>query len=176
MPTNTQNEITANTAVLTTTFLELSQLCLSSLERLSALNLNTMREVLDQGLASADRLSQTPPAEGAQQAQQDMRPLLDKSVSYSHNVLEICATTQEEMMRLLNGRLAELKLAPPLPSGWASAMDTMTRGAQQIAAMGANTALSAARTGEQTAERARERMTERPERGGGGGKSSHRAA
>lgn len=172
MPTNTHNDLNANASVLTTTFLELSQLCLSSLERLSALNLNTIREVLDQGMASADRMTRTPSESG----QPEVKPLLDKSISYSHNVLEICATTQEEMMRLINGRIAELKLAPPLPPGWASAMDTITRSAQQIASMGAESVLSASKTGEQTAERIKERVTERPERGSGSSKSSNRAA
>lgn len=170
-----QNEIRNNASAFTSTVLEMSQLCLSSLERLSALNLNAMRQALDESMVTADRVSQSGGDPTAVAQPQDMKPLLERSMSYSQNVMEICASTQEEMMRLMNSRMGEFKLITPLPQGWSTAMDAFTRSAQQMATMGADSVLSAARTTEQTAERTKERVSERSGHSSGG-KSSHRAA
>lgn len=176
MATTPQNEIRNNASAFTSTLLEMSQLCLSSLERLSALNLNAMRQALDESMVTADRVSQSGGDPTAVTQPQDMKPLLERSMSYSQNVMEICASTQEEMMRLMNSRMGDFKLLAPLPQGWASAMDAFTRNAQQMANMGADTMMSASRATEQTAERVKERVSERGERQSSGGKSSHRAA
>lgn len=170
MATTPQNEITANTSTLATTFLEMSQLCLSSLERLSALNLNAMREALDEGMVTADRMSHSNEDPATMAQPKNIQPLLNRSMSYSQNVMEICASTQEEMMRLVNSRMSDFKMVSPMPfqQGWANAMDTFTRTAQQMASMGAETVASASRSTEQAAERVRERVSERPERHTGG--------
>lgn len=170
-----QNEIRNNASAFTSTLLEMSQLCLSSLERLSALNLNAMRQALDESMVTADRVTQSGGDPTTVAQSQDIKPLMERSMSYSQNVMEICASTQEEMMRLVNSRMGDFKLIAPLPQGWASAMDAFTRNAQQMANMGADTMLSTARNTEQTAERVKERVSERGERQSGG-KSSHRAA
>ncbi|HEX5392347.1 MAG TPA: phasin family protein [Rhodocyclaceae bacterium] len=175
MVSPTKNEISNNASALTATLVEMSQLCLSSLERLSALNLNTMRQALEESMAAADRMSRSAGNPAAATQTQDIKPLLDRSVAYSQNVMEICTSTHDEAMRLINSRIGDFKLTAPVPQGWASAMDTFARSAQEMATMGAETVLTTARATEHTAERVKEQLTERGERHAAG-KSSHRAA
>ncbi|MBL8490525.1 MAG: phasin family protein [Rhodocyclaceae bacterium] len=129
----------------------------ASAERLAALNLNTARAILEDGVANAKAML------GAKDVQEFLslqaslaQPAIEKAVAYSKSVYEIASQTQEEFSKVLESGFAEVnksvvtaldKAAKNAPAGSDvavaavksaiaaanSAYDSMTKAAKQVA-------------------------------------------
>ena len=138
-------------------FLTLANTAFASAERLAALNLNTARSFLEDGMANAKALL------GAKDLQQLMalqttlaQPSVEKLVAYSRDIYEIATQTQEEVSKIVESQFAEMnknvssvldKAAKNAPAGSDvavaavksaiaaanSAYDNMSKAAKQVA-------------------------------------------
>jgi phasin family protein len=81
----------------------------SQVERLTALNLNTARSVLEDSVAATQTLlaAKTPQDLVALQAKL-AQPMLDKAVAYGRSVYEIATEGQQEFTKLFESQVAEL--------------------------------------------------------------------
>lgn len=108
MITTPENLASANKASVEA-FLTLANTAFASSERFAALNLNTARSFLEDGMANAKALL------GAKDLQQLValqttlaQPTVEKFVSYSRNVYEIATLTQEEVSKIVESQFAEV--------------------------------------------------------------------
>ena len=108
MIATTENLASANKASVEA-FLTLANTAFASAERFAALNLNTARSFLEDGMANAKALL------GAKDLQQLVslqstlaQPSVEKFVSYSRNVYEIATQTQEEVSKIVESQFAEV--------------------------------------------------------------------
>ncbi len=137
--------------------LTLANTAFASAERFAALNLNTARAALEEGVNNARALL------GAKDLQEVItlqttlaQPTVEKAIAYSRGVYEISAQTQEELSKLVEEQFAEAnktiastldKAAKSAPAGSDvavaavksaiaaanSAYDTMSKAAKQVA-------------------------------------------
>jgi phasin family protein len=91
------------------TVLTLANSAFASTERLAALNLNTARSFLEDGIANSKALL------GAKDLQEfvslqaaQVQPLVEKVVAYNRSVYEIASQSQEEVSKLIEAQIAEL--------------------------------------------------------------------
>ena len=137
--------------------LSLANTAFASAERLAALNLNTARSLLEDGVSNAKALLGAKDLQEAITLQATLaQPSIEKAVAYSRSVYEISAQTQEEMSKLVEAQFAEVnknvasaldKAAKSAPAGSDvavaavksaiaaanSAYDTMSKAAKQVA-------------------------------------------
>jgi phasin family protein len=83
---------------------------LASAERIAALNLNTARSMLEDGVANAKAMlgAKDPQEFFAVQASL-AQPSLEKAVAYSRSVYEISAQSKEEFAKLLEAQFADFQ-------------------------------------------------------------------
>jgi phasin family protein len=139
------------------TMLTLANTAFASAERLAALNLNTARAILEDGVNNAKALLGAKDLQEAITLQTTLsQPAVEKAVAYSRSVYEISAQTQEEFSKLVEAQFAEVnknvastldKAAKSAPAGSDvavaavksaiaaanSAYDTMSKAAKQVA-------------------------------------------
>ncbi|MCB1956446.1 MAG: phasin family protein [Rhodocyclaceae bacterium] len=139
------------------TLLSVANAAFASAERLTALNLNTARAVLEDGVANAKSLMGAKDVQELVALQSAMaQPMVEKAVAYSRNVYEIATQTQEELSKLVEAQLTEAnknvaevldKAAKSAPAGSDvavaavkqaiaaanSAYESMTKAAKQVA-------------------------------------------
>jgi phasin family protein len=137
--------------------LTLANTAFASAERLAALNLNTARSLMEDGVANAKALLSAKDPQELVALQSSMaQPAVEKAVAYSRSVYEISAQTQEEFSKILEGQFAEFnktlatmleKAAKNAPAGSDvavaavksaiaaanSAYDSMNKAAKQVA-------------------------------------------
>ncbi|MCB1890013.1 MAG: phasin family protein [Rhodocyclaceae bacterium] len=137
--------------------LSVANAAFASAERLTALNLNTARAVLEDGVANAKSLMGAKDVQELVALQSAMaQPMVEKAVAYSRNVYEIATQTQEELSKMVEAQLTEAnknvaealdKAAKSAPAGSDvavaavkqaiaaanSAYDSMTKAAKQVA-------------------------------------------
>ena len=90
--------------------LSLANTALSSAERIAALNLNTARSMLEDGVTNAKALI------GAKDAQEAVKlsvaqaqPVVEQVVAYSRSLYEISAQSKEEISKLLEGQFGDFQ-------------------------------------------------------------------
>ena len=105
----TPEQFAAANKVNVETLLTLANNAFASAERFAALNLNTARSILEDGLANSKALL------GAKDVQEFLglqaslvQPLVEKAVAYNRSVYEIASQGQEEVSKLVEGQIAEL--------------------------------------------------------------------
>lgn len=137
--------------------LTLANTALASAERVAALNLNTARSILEDGVANTKALLGVKDAQEAIALQSSLaQPSIEKAVAYSRSVYEISAQTQEEVSKVFESQFAEFqkqfavlldKVAKSAPAGSDvavaavrsaiaasnSAFDSMNKAAKQVA-------------------------------------------
>ena len=137
--------------------LTLANTAFASAERFAALNLNTARAVLEDGVNNAKALLGAKDLQEVISLQATLaQPSVEKAVAYSRSVYEISAQTQEEFSKLVEAQFAEVnknvaatldKAAKSAPAGSDvavaavksaiaaanSAYDTMSKAAKQVA-------------------------------------------
>jgi phasin family protein len=81
----------------------------SQVERLSALNLNTARSVLEDGVAAVKTVLAAKNPQDLLALQSSLaQPMLDKAVAYGRGVYEIAREGQQEFAKLFETQVAEL--------------------------------------------------------------------
>lgn len=90
--------------------LSLANTALASAERVAALNLNTARSVLEDGVANAKALMGAKDVQEAVSMQAGLaQPGVEKAVAYSRSVYEISAQAQEELSKALEAQFSEFQ-------------------------------------------------------------------
>lgn len=141
------------------TMMSLASAAFASAERLTALNLNTGRSVLEESIANTKALLATKdPQEMMSLQAQLTQPFMEKVVAYSRSVYEISTQTQEEFSKAFAAQFADMNKtvvaaldeaakSAPVGSDVAvaavksaiaaanSAYDSMTKAAKQVAEM-----------------------------------------
>ncbi|WP_291992435.1 phasin family protein [Candidatus Accumulibacter sp. ACC003] len=137
--------------------LTLANTALASAERIAALNLNTARSMLEDGVANAKAMLGAKNAQEFFSVQASLaQPNVEKAVAYTRSVYEISAQSKEEVSKLLEAQFAEFQkksfglleqAAKNAPVGSdvavsavksaiasaTSAFDTMNKAAKQVA-------------------------------------------
>ncbi|MBL8474100.1 MAG: phasin family protein [Rhodocyclaceae bacterium] len=89
--------------------LSLANVAFVGVERLSALNLNTVRAALEDLSANVKLVMAVKDVQGVAGLQDAVvKPSLDKVVAYSKSVYELAQQTQEEVAKLVEAKVAEL--------------------------------------------------------------------
>lgn len=139
------------------TLLTLTNTAFASAERLAALNLNTARQFLEEGVAQAKALLAAKDVQELMSLQSGLaQPMIEKTLEYTKNTYEIAKETQEQVAKIIEAQVAELnknvsamldKAAKNAPAGSDiavaavksaiaaanSAFDTMNKAAKQVA-------------------------------------------
>ena len=90
--------------------LTLANTALASAERIAALNLNTARSMLEDGVANAKAMLGAKDAKESFSLQASMaQPGLEKAVAYTRSVYEISAQSKEEISKLLETQFSEFQ-------------------------------------------------------------------
>ncbi|MCB1961174.1 MAG: phasin family protein [Rhodocyclaceae bacterium] len=122
--------------------LVLANAAFASVERLSALNLNTARSFLEDGVANTKALLAVKDAQEFVTLQSALvQPAVEKLVAYSRSVYEIATQSQEEVSKLVEGQVAEIN------KGVAAALDQAAKSApagSDVAVAAVKSAIAAA--------------------------------
>jgi phasin family protein len=156
MYTTPEQFASANKATVES-MLNIANTAFASAERLAALNLNTARTLLEDGVANAKALLAIKDVQELVQVQASLaQPALEKAVAYSRSIYEIATQTQEEFGKIVEAQYAETnktmssaldKAAKNAPAGSDvavaavksaiaaanSAYDSMSKAAKQVA-------------------------------------------
>ncbi len=90
--------------------LALANTALASAERIAALNLNTARSVLEDGVSGAKALLGAKDVQEALAIQAALtQPNVEKAVAYSRSVYEISAQTQEELSKMVEAQFGDFQ-------------------------------------------------------------------
>ncbi|HPT50845.1 MAG TPA: phasin family protein [Accumulibacter sp.] len=90
--------------------LTLANTALASAERIAALNLNTARSMLEDGVANAKAMLGAKDAQEFFSVQASLaQPSLEKAVAYTRSVYEITAQSKEEISKLLETQFADFQ-------------------------------------------------------------------
>ncbi|MBK7953248.1 MAG: phasin family protein [Candidatus Accumulibacter sp.] len=107
---NTPEQFAAANKASVDAMLTLANTALASAERIAALNLNTARSMLEDGVANAKAML------GAKDAQEFFavqasiaQPGIEKAVAYSRSVYEISAQSKEEISKLIEAQFGDFQ-------------------------------------------------------------------
>ncbi len=91
------------------TLMTIANTAFASAERLAALNLNTARAMLEDGVANAKALMAAKDPQAFLSLQTSLaQPAVEKAVAYSRSVYEISTQTTEELSKVFEGKFADL--------------------------------------------------------------------
>ena len=91
------------------TLIALANSNVARVERLSALNINTARAALEDGVAATKTLLAVKNPQDIAGLQASLaQPMMDKAVAYARSVYEIAAEAQQEVAKLFEAQVAEL--------------------------------------------------------------------
>ena len=129
----------------------------STIERLIALQMNALRETIEQSLAHAKQVAETKDAQEFFKLQQEaLTPSIEKTLAYQRNVYEVLQQSQTEIAKIVETQLSDLnrqmielldKMAKSAPTGAEtviaaakfaiaaanSAYDNLAKAAKQVA-------------------------------------------
>ncbi len=109
MSLNTEQFAAANKATVDS-LLAVANTALASAERIAALNLNTARSVLEDGVSGAKALLGAKDVQEALAIQAALtQPNVEKAVAYSRSVYEISAQTQEELSKMVEAQFGDFQ-------------------------------------------------------------------
>jgi phasin family protein len=90
--------------------LSLANTALASAERFAALNLNTARSMLEDGVANTKAILGAKDPQEAMSVQASLaQPNVEKAVAYSRSLSEITAQSKEEVAKLLEGQFGDFQ-------------------------------------------------------------------
>jgi len=137
--TNSHDTIASNTAAVDA-FLSLSQVYLTGIERLSALNLTTARDAVESTSSATNTLAEAGAARDWNVFLSSWgRPVWEKAMAYSREAIEIIAQTQGEMSKLIVGQQAgQPQMISSGLAGWNAMSDMFATSAQLMSASAAN--------------------------------------
>lgn len=140
------------------TLLTLANSAFASAERLAALNLNTARSVLEDGVANAKALLAAKDVQELVNLQAALaQPIVEKAVAYARSVYEITSQSQEELSKLFEAQVAELN------KGVATALDKAAKSApagSDVAVAAVKSAIAAANSAYDSMSKAAKQVAE----------------
>ena len=143
------------------TLLTLANTAFASAERLSALNLNTARSLLEDGVANTKALLAAKDVQELVNLQASLaQPIVEKAVAYARSVYEITSQSQEEMGKVFEGQVAEMN------KGVASALDKAAKSApagSDVAVAAVKSAIAAANSAYDSMNKAAKQVAEMTE-------------
>ncbi|HRP25584.1 phasin family protein [Thauera sp.] len=140
------------------TMLTLANTAFASAERLAALNLNTARSILEDGVANTKALLAAKDVQELVNLQASLaQPIVEKAVAYARSVYEISSQSQEEMSKVFESQVAELN------KGVASALDKAAKSApagSDVAVAAVKSAIAAANSAYDSMSKAAKQVAE----------------
>ena len=138
--------------------LTLANSAFASAERLAALNLNTARVFLEDGVANTKTLLAAKDAQELVALQSALaQPAVEKFVAYSRSVYEIATQSQEEVSKLFEAQVAEVN------KGVAEALDKAAKSApagSDVAVAAVKSAIAAANSAYDSMNKAAKQVAE----------------
>ncbi|KAA3651773.1 phasin family protein [Denitromonas sp.] len=140
------------------TVLTLANAAFASAERLAALNLNTARVFLEDGVANTKALMAVKDAQEFVTLQSTLaQPAVEKMVAYARSVYEIATQSQDEVSKLMEGQIAEVN------KGVAEALDKAAKSApagSDVAVAAVKSAIAAANSAYDSMNKAAKQVAE----------------
>ncbi|APR03472.1 phasin family protein [Thauera chlorobenzoica] len=140
------------------TLLTLANAAFASAERLAALNLNTARAILEDGVANTKALLGAKDVQELVSLQAALaQPIVEKAVAYARSVYEITSQSQEEVSKVMESQVAELN------KGVASALDNAAKSApagSDVAVAAVKSAIAAANSAYDNMSKAAKQVAE----------------
>ena len=154
----TPEQFTAANKANIETLLTLANSAFASAERLAALNLNTARSVLEDGVANTKALLAAKDVNELMNLQASLaQPIVEKAVAYARSVYEITSQSQEELSKLFEAQMAELN------KGVATALDKAAKSApagSDVAVAAVKSAIAAANSAYDSMSKAAKQVAE----------------
>ncbi len=154
----TPEQIAATNKANVETLLSLANSAFASAERLAALNLNTARSILEDGVANTKAILAVKDVQELINLQASLaQPIVEKAVAYTRSVYEITSQSQEEASKLFEGQVAELN------KGVASALDKAAKSApagSDVAVAAVKSAIAAANSAYDSMSKAAKQVAE----------------
>ena len=140
------------------TMLTLANAAFASAERLTALNLNTARSIMEDGVANTKAMLAVKDVQELMNLQTSLaQPIVEKAVAYARSVYEITSQSQEEMGKVFEGQVAEMN------KGVASALDKAAKSApagSDVAVAAVKSAIAAANSAYDSMSKAAKQVAE----------------
>ena len=140
------------------TMLTLANTAFATVERLAALNLNTARSLLEDGVANTKALLAAKDVQELTNLQISLaQPVVEKAVAYTRSVYEITSQTQEEVSKVFEGQMAEVN------KGVATALDKAAKSApagSDVAVAAVKSAIAAANSAYDSMSKAAKQVAE----------------
>ena len=109
MSINPEQFAAANKATVDS-LLSVANTALASAERIAALNLNTARSALEEGVSNVKSVLEAKDPQAAIAAQSALaKPAVEKAVAYSRSVYEITSETQQELAKAVQAQFADFQ-------------------------------------------------------------------
>lgn len=154
----TPEQLVASNKANVETVLTLANTAFASAERLAALNLNTARSILEDGVANTKALLAAKDVQELMNLQAALaQPIFEKAVAYARSVYEITSQSQEEVSKILEGQVAELN------KGVATALDKAAKSApagSDVAVAAVKSAIAAANSAYDSMSKAAKQVAE----------------
>lgn len=132
--THRKDAVASNTAAVDAV-LTLSSVYLTSVERLSSLNLNTARETIEDLAAATKALAGAKAGNDFSHLLSEFgQPMWEKGVTHLRSTYEIMAKTQEEMLDVIKEQFGQPSSAVAGLAGWNVMSDMFTKGVKQFTA------------------------------------------
>ena len=143
------------------TLLTLANTAFASAERLAALNLNTARSLLEDGVANTKALLAAKDVQELVNLQASLaQPIVEKAVAYARSVYEITSQSQEEVSKVMESQVAEIN------KGVAAALDKAAKSApagSDVAVAAVKSAIAAANSAYESMNKAAKQVAEMTE-------------
>ncbi len=155
---NAPEQFAASNKANVETMLTLANAAFASAERLSALNLNTARSILEDGVANTKAMLAVKDIQELVALQTALaQPILEKAVAYARSVYEITSQSQEEVSKVMEGQVAEMN------KGVATALDQAAKSApagSDVAVAAVKSAIAAANSAYDSMNKAAKQVAE----------------
>lgn len=143
------------------TMLTLANAAFASAERLTALNLNTARSIMEDGVANTKAMLAVKDVQELMNLQTSLaQPIVEKAVAYARSVYEITSQSQEEVTKVMESQVAEIN------KGVASALDKAAKSApagSDVAVAAVKSAIAAANSAYDSMNKAAKQVAEMTE-------------
>lgn len=114
-------------------FHALANIYLAGFERMTELNLSTIRNAFEDSVPATKHRSNARTDSGFNlPLSADLQPMIEKSMAYSRSAYEILAETQQEAIKALTAQLGVLGGSFKIPTDWNASFDAVNRGVRQF--------------------------------------------
>lgn len=114
----------------------LASIYLAGAERLTALNLNSTRGLLDDTLAASTQRPSTGTNVGFNLPQLAfVQPMVEKTIAYSRSAYEILLETQQEVIQTLSSQFTSTNANFKMPLDWSAQFDMFNKGLQEVSSL-----------------------------------------